>query len=551
MTTKHPVAGSEQTHPDGARCIGACDPDQRIEVIVMLRRKDEAGFRALMQQIDAGKAPPVPVSHDAFADRFGASQSDIDATQRFAQAHGLTVARVDAAQRSVVLSGTIAQFERAFDVKLERFEHKAIGEYRGREGAVHVPDEIHPMVKAVLGLDSRPQARPHFRLRHPLRPTAGLPDGGDSTSTSTTEQPTFRPPFRPAATDSQLQSFTPIELASLYGFPQGDASGQCIALIELGGGYTSSDLDAYFSGLGTTRPKVIDVSVDDSTNQPTGDPNGPDGEVTLDIEIAGAIAPAATIAVYFSQNSDAGFVDALNQAIHDTTNTPSVVSISWGSPEANWTSQSINAFNDVLQSAAALGVTICAASGDSGSSDGSNDGSNQVDFPASSPYVLACGGTHLSASNASISSETVWNDGAQGGAGGGGISTVFAVPAWQKGLSATFTQGKRAVALTHRGVPDVAADASPQSGYDILVGGQSTVVGGTSAVAPLWAALIARINGSRNGAVGFVNAKLYAAKSVGHDITRGNNGAFEATAGWDACTGLGSPDGTKVAQAIA
>ena len=292
------------------------------------------------------------------------------------------------------------------------------------------------------------------------------------------------------------------------------------------------------------------MSVDGTANSPTGDPNGPDGEVTLDVEIAGAIAPAATIAVYFSQNSDAGFVDAVNQAIHDTTNKPSVVSISWGSPEQNWTSQSINAFNDVLQSAATLGVTVCAASGDSGSTDGSSDGSNQVDFPASSPYVLACGGTHLSASGTSISSETVWNDGAQGGAGGGGISTVFAVPAWQKGLSATYTQGKRKVALTHRGVPDVAADASPQSGYEILVGGQSTVVGGTSAVAPLWAALIARISATQSGAVGFVNAKLYAAKSVGHDITRGNNGAFEATAGWDACTGLGSPEGATVVSAI-
>lgn len=523
MTTKHPVTGSEQTHPTGAKCIGACDPEQRIEVIVMLRRKDEAGFQKLMEQINAGDAPPVPVSRDEFDQRFGASEADIEATRRFARAHGLEVSRANAAQRSVVLSGTIAQFERAFDVKLERYQHAGIGEYRGRQGAVHLPDDIHPLVKAVLGLDSRPQARPHFRIR---------------------------PPFRPAASDQQAQSFTPLDLATLYNFPQGDGANQCIALIELGGGYASSDVTQYFSNLGVGQPNVIDVSVDGTTNSPTGDPNGPDGEVTLDVEIAGAIAPGATIAVYFSQNSDSGFVDALNQAIHDTTNKPSVVSISWGSPESNWTSQSINAFNDVLQSAAALGVTICAASGDSGSSDGSTDNANAVDFPASSPYVLACGGTHVSATGTSISSETVWNDGAQGGAGGGGISTVFALPAWQQGLSAKLTQGGRTVALTQRGVPDVAADASPQSGYQVLFDGQSTVVGGTSAVAPLWAGLIARINGANGGAAGLINAKIYAAKSVGHDITRGNNGAYEATTGWDACTGLGSPDGTTVAAAL-
>lgn len=520
---KHPVAGSERTSPEGAQCVGQCDPGERIEVIVMLRRQDEAGFAELMHKIDSGDAPGVPVSREAFAQRFGASQADIDATQRFASAHGLKVTRVDATARSVVLSGTIAQFEQAFDVKLERYEHASLGAFRGRTGAVHVPDEVHPIFRAVLGLDSRPQARPHFR---------------------------FRPPFRPAATESRPASFTPLDLAQLYHFPDGDGSGQCIALIELGGGYQTSDLDAYFSKLRVGTPKVIAVSVDRGTNSPTGNPNGPDGEVTLDIEIAGAIAPAATIAVYFSQNSDAGFVDAVNQAIHDTTHQPSVVSISWGSPESNWTSQSIQAFNDVLQSAAALGVTVCAASGDSGSNDGSSDGSNQVDFPASSPYVLACGGTHLSASGSTITSETVWNDGAQGGAGGGGVSTVFARPAWQQGLSATLTQGKRAVALARRGVPDVAADASPLSGYQIFVGGESSVVGGTSAVAPLWAALVARINAVQGSAVGFVNARLYAAASVGRDITQGNNGAYEATAGWDACTGLGSPNGAQVASAL-
>jgi kumamolisin len=229
-----------------------------------------------------------------------------------------------------------------------------------------------------------------------------------------------------------------------------------------------------------------------------------------------------------------------------------VVSISWGGPESMWSAQSVNAFNDVLQSAAALGVTICVASGDSGSSDAAGDPGDQVDFPASSPYVLACGGTHLSASAQGITNEVVWNDGAQGGASGGGVSTVFALPVWQKGLEVSRTGGSggTGAALSMRGVPDVAGDASPATGYDVLIDGEETVVGGTSAVAPLWAALIARINAAAGRASGFVNPKLYAAKSACRDITEGNNGSFAASPGWDACTGLGSPDGAKVAAAL-
>jgi kumamolisin len=519
---KHAVAGSDKAQPEGTQRLGQCDPGEKIEVVVMLRRHDEDGFRALMQKIDAGEAPSVPVSREEFAQRFGAAPDDIAKIKSFAEQHHLQVVRAEPATRSVVLSGTVAQFEAAFTVKLERFEHHTGGAYRGHAGSVQVPDEIHDMVKAVLGLDSRPQARPHFRIR---------------------------PPIRPARAGQQPASFTPLDLARLYNFPDGDGAGQCIGIVELGGGYSTSDLSSYFSGLGLGAPTVVAVSIDQAKNSPSGDPGGPDGEVTLDIEVAGAIAPAAKLAVYFSPNSDAGFIDAVNRAIHDTTNQPSVVSISWGGPESSWTSQSIQSFNDVLQSAAALGVTICVASGDSGSSDGSQDGSDQVDFPASSPYVLACGGTHLDASGTKISHEVVWNDGAQGGAGGGGVSTVFALPVWQKGLSATLTHGGKK-ALSKRGVPDVAGDASPQTGYEVLIDGSQTVVGGTSAVAPLWAGLIARINGVNGSPAGFINPKLYAAKTAGRDITQGNNGSYSASTGWDACTGLGSPDGAALAATL-
>ena len=224
-----------------------------------------------------------------------------------------------------------------------------------------------------------------------------------------------------------------------------------------------------------------------------------------------------------------------------------MVSISWGGPESTWTSQLLTTFDQVAQEGAALGVTITVAAGDNGSSDGISDGSNNVDFPASSPNVLACGGTNLQSSNGAITSETVWNDGDQGGATGGGYSTAFAIPTYQSSVSAI--QGQ-----TGRGVPDVSGDADPETGYNILVDGQQEVVGGTSAVAPLWAGLVALLNQQLNTRLGFLNPGLYALPETNNgfnDITQGNNGSYSAGPGWDACTGLGSPIGSTLATLLA
>jgi kumamolisin len=240
-------------------------------------------------------------------------------------------------------------------------------------------------------------------------------------------------------------------------------------------------------------------------------------------------------------------MDALTTAVHDKTHKPSVVSISWGGPENSWTAQAMTAFDSAAQDAAALGVSVCAASGDSGSSDGVTDGANHVDFPASSPHILACGGTTLNSSNGKITSETVWNDGAQGGAGGGGYSVQFPLPAWQAAAKI------KPPANGGRGVPDVSGDADPETGYKVLVDGQSLVFGGTSAVAPLWSGLIALMNQKLGKPVGFLQPTLYTlASSTGafHDITVGNNGAFKAGPGWDAASGLGSPSGQNLLTAL-
>jgi kumamolisin len=333
----------------------------------------------------------------------------------------------------------------------------------------------------------------------------------------------------------------------LYGFPSGDGNGQCIGIIELGGGYTDSDLSAYFSRLGVSpAPQVVSVPVSGADNAPTGNPNGPDGEVMLDIEIAGAIANRAKIAVYFAPNTDAGFLNAITTAIHDTANRPSVISISWGGPESAWTQQAMNVFDGTFQAAAAMGINITAAAGDDGSTDGVPGKKDHVDFPASSPHVLACGGTTLEASSGTISDEVVWNEMAnRGGATGGGISSFFSAPQWQTQLKAKTAAGE--VPLTKRGVPDIGGDADPVTGYEVRVDGKDAVFGGTSAVAPLWAALIAILNGSNaKGNIGFITPMLYADPSALRDITTGNNGSYIAATGWDACTGLGSPNGAKI-----
>ena len=268
----------------------------------------------------------------------------------------------------------------------------------------------------------------------------------------------------------------------------------------------------------------------------------------LDIEVCAAVAPGAQIVVYFAPNTTQGFTDAISTAVHDTTNKPGVISISWGGPESTWSAQAMTAMDQACQTAAALGVTITVASGDNGSSDGLKGTANHVDFPASSPHVLACGGTKLVGSGSKISSEVVWNeDAANEGATGGGVSNVFAKPAWQANANVpapTKTKGGR-------GVPDVAGDADPATGYQIRVDGENTVIGGTSAVAPLWAGLIALANTANKKNAGFVNAKLYSAPKAFHDITDGNNGAFSAAGGWDPCTGLGSPIATAVIKAVA
>src|SRR5271155_1013135 len=511
------LKGSARAALPGGQDVGPADPNQQIEVSVLLRRGSKPG--EFPSAAETGARLPRQrkyLSREEFARVHGASAADVEKIRAFAAQYSLKVVSEDRASRTVKLSGTVQSFNDAFGVNLRRCQHSS-GEFRCRTGKLTIPTDLESIVEGVFGLDNRPQAKAHFRLRK-------------------------RNPA--ASAQSSDVSYSPLQVAKAYDFPSGSSAtgaGQCIGVIELGGGYNTADLDSFFKNLGIATPKVTAVSVDGGTNSPTNDPSGPDGEVELDIEVAGAIAPAAQIAAYFAPNTDQGFIDAVTTAVHDATLKPSVVSISWGGPENSWTEQSRNALNSACQDASAMGVTILTASGD--------DGSPAVDFPSASPYVLACGGTKLTISGSAIKSEQAWNElSADEGATGGGVSEVFALPTYQQGANVPAAPS----GFVGRGVPDVAGDADPETGYNVVVDGQQTVIGGTSAVAPLWAGLLALINQSLGTNVGYINPLLYTGKvePAFHDITSGSNGNYSAGPGWDACTGLGSPDGAALLTAL-
>jgi kumamolisin len=515
-------------------------PDERIEVTVRLRTRPGGAAPAAPQLVPGQRISDRKyLSRQELAAAMSADPADLAKVEAFASEHGLDVVQWSLPQRKVILGGPASSMAAAFDVRLKRYRSPK-GSFRGRTGPVTVPASIADIVEGVFGLDDRTVATPHFRVH---RGSARKASGARSVAASAKSGR--------AKPRAGSVAYTPPQIASLYGFPTSvDGSGQCTAIIELGGGWRPADLTTYFQSLGLPMPNVVSVSVDGGQNHPTT-PNSADGEVMLDIEVAGAVAPAADIVVYFAPNTDRGFLDAVTSAVHDSVHNPSVISISWGAPESAWTAQAMQAMDQAFQEAAAVGVTVFCASGDNGSGDGVADGKSHADFPASSPNVVACGGTHLEGSGSSITYEVVWNDGGSGGAGGGGVSDVFDPPSYQAGAGVppSANPGGR----HGRGVPDVSGDASPQTGYRVRVDGQNFVIGGTSAVAPLWAGLTVLLNQALGAPVGFLNPALYgqaAAAGALRDITSGSIGAYHAGSGWDPCTGLGSPKGAQLLAAL-
>jgi kumamolisin len=499
------LAGSTKVSP-AAAAIDTLNPNDTASVTIRVRRK-----KSIDKVLEKGQR----ISREEYADQYGASEDDLAQVEAFAAEHHLSVVQSDKGRRSVILKGRIGDLETAFKVHLTHYKDDNGVIFRGRTGDICIPAGLEGVIEGVFGLDDRPHAQPRFQI-------AKEENGMFSAHASSA-------------------GFNPNELNTIYNFPKNvTGKNQCIGIIELGGGYRNSDLTTYFAGLGISMPSVKAVSVDGATNSPTN-ANSADGEVMLDIEVAGAVAPGASIVVYFAPNTDQGFLDAVTQAVHDTQNKPSVISISWGQAEVGWTTQSLNNFNEAFKAASLLGVTVCAAAGDSGSDDSVGDGKVHVDFPASSPYVLGCGGTKLVVKGTKVSSEVVWHEAADS-ATGGGVSNFFPLPDYQAKAKVPLSIDTK---FKGRGVPDVAGNADPNTGYKVRVDGQNMVIGGTSAVAPLMAGLIALVNEKNGKSAGFINPQIYAAAGSCRDIIKGNNittttnKGYKAAKGWDGCTGLG------------
>ncbi|HXW35075.1 MAG TPA: S53 family peptidase [Acidimicrobiales bacterium] len=497
-------------------------PKEQIHVSVILRRSSTRLTQHLERLYAAERPDSHPLSREQFARRYGARPADIALIRRFARTNGLFVAKVRKDQRIVELTGTADAMSAAFGVRLSLYRSPRMI-IRSHEGWIHVPPQLLPAVTAVLGFDTRPAARAHFRALPKAQAFAGFGGTGGT--------------------------FTPSEIGRIYGFPtMGGGAGQTIAILEFGGGYQLKRILNYLSSEAVgPLPEIIQVSVGGGANDPTGNPNSADGEVQLDIEVAASIATQAKFVVYFAPNTNHGYLAALKEAVHDRVHRPNIISISWGAAESSWAGQDIRAISDTLADGVALGITCFVAAGDSGSSDGVRGGGVHVDFPASCPHAIACGGTRVRTRHGSITRETVWND--QYGASGGGVSKKFPVPPFQSAIVPRVAPPAR---YHGRGVPDIAGNADPLTGYRISVDGRRMVVAGTSAVAPLYAALFALVQQHLGATVAPLNASLYESKvaSTFRDVVRGNNGAYAATPGWDACSGIGSPDGNTLLNAL-
>ncbi len=524
--------------PAGAKALRRTPGQRWLELTLgVSRRKAVPDLTQLNAKLPGER---TYMTRDQLAADYGSDPEAIRKIEAFAKAHRLVITHNQPASARLGLAGTVADVSAAFGVTLFDYSHPRLGAFHARTGPVHVPAQLEDAVTGVFGFNN------HRILRRTLNAA--------------------KTPSLDAASKTRPW-FIPSELAGIYGFPQADVRQQCIGLLEFGGGVEMSDLPSYFQKIGQPVPNVKVVAVDGVGTDPAADPDST-GEVMLDIDVAGALAPGANIAVYFSTFDEKGLVDCLSAVINDAANDPAVVSISWGwsenqpfnNGEILWSSAAIEHCNESFLAVSQLGITICVSTGDDGSEAQVQDGRAHVNFPAASPYVLAVGGTTLHArkdvtGQAQIT-EVVWNDGPGSGTGGG-VSDITPVPDWQEGRVPTSINPGR---FAGRAIPDVAANADPATGYLTMSGGKMQIVGGTSASAPLWASLITRINAAMGKRAGNFSALLYSTfgpEGVLRDIAVGNNdtsgllgGQFPAAPGWDACTGWGVPDGEKLLTAL-
>jgi kumamolisin len=530
------LRGSNRAKDPDAVKVGEVDPKEKFSVTIGLSGPKLPGPDEYI-----GKT----LTNAELVAKFGASKADADKVAKSLKKFGLKVDHVSLETRSMMVSGTAAAMEAAFKPGMVMMRAPDQGEYRGRQGTLQIPTELKGIVTGVFGLDERQMAN---------RKAASKP-----------------------AAASGLSPFSPADLEQLYNFPAGTCAGQTIAIAEFGGGYFADDVATHCKQFQRPVPSIQGIAVDAPAytlaqimalpKQQRDIELGNAIEVMMDVEVIAGLCPQAEILVYFSTFDQGGWVDLLDTVIRKK---PAVLSVSWGLAEDDpgWSQNAVSAITDRLNAARLLGITVCVSSGDDGSGDQVDDGNGHVDFPACSQFTLGVGGTMLAKSGATVK-EVVWwespgrrtNKG--GGASGGGVSTKFARPAWQSVKVASINKGS----IDGRVVPDVSALAGDPL-YALTFAGKPQPNGGTSASAPVWAALLARINGNlpADKQQRFVAPLLYqtaasgqsVGKTTSRDITSGNNTSnpepgkgYDAGPGYDAVTGWGVPDGVKLQAALA
>jgi kumamolisin len=532
MAETHVVLpGSQRPLKRDAVRIGDVDPNARVEVTVTVRGPE------LPQ-------PGAALTRAQFDSAYGASRDDIDTVSKVLERFGLTVEDASEATRSVRVSGTADEMEAAFHPRLGIYRTAAQGDFRGRQGKVQIPSELAGLVTGVFGLDQRRVA--HRKGASAVKDT-------------------------PAVAPAPL---TPADLETHYRFPPGQGAGHTVAIAEFGGAYFPNDLAAFATKAGRPAPTVTQAGVgmtpltlDDLRQMPKvqrSQAMNESVEVNMDVQIVAGLCPAADIVVYFAQFDQKGWVDLLNEVIAGKPASAATLSVSWGLAEdsPDWSGAALQAINERLQAASLLGITVCVAAGDDGSGDQVGDQQAHVDFPASSPFVLAVGGTMLQ-----DAADVVWweSPGQRtqngGGATGGGVSVEFPRPPWQDVKIASVNPGT----FDGRVVPDVAALAGSPF-YDLMFMGQPMPNGGTSASAPLWASLITRVYGAQSPARPpvFLSPLLYQKGPTGAvrgvaafvDVTEGHNVSpqpghgYDAGPGFDAVSGWGVPNGQALLESL-
>lgn len=518
LDSKAAAESPAKKNADKTDKVGPTDPERVINATVMVRSKaTEEEMDRTIENIASGKSKPL--TDKEFNERFGADPQALERVLKFARQSGLEAIDVDKNSGRVLLKGKVKDFKEAFKVELEDHKSPLGGIMRERHGLVSLPRSLAKDITGVFGLETTPIAHSNA-IRYSENQSHGI--------------------FKPRV----YGGMSPADAAKAYEFPEeSKGKGQGVAILQFGGGLDEKDNAQYYKDNGLPLPEISIVKLNGAKGELSYDRS--DDEVALDSQVLGVVAPEAKQMIIFAPNSDQGFLDAVTRATFtkadETAN--SAISISWGAPETMWSKQAIENLNLAFKKAALKGISVFAATGDLGAANGTEKFA--ADYPASDPYVIGTGGTELTLDEkGGIASESSWSG------SGGGISEYNSVPDYQQPLELPENANKNGI--RGKGLPDIAGNANPATGYKIRVHGFESIMGGTSSVAPLYAGLSLRLNGILGRRVGFLNPFFYenGKSNIFRDMQTGDNGGYKAGPGWDAVTGWGVINGQNMLKEL-